>query len=183
MAVEDSRLEQSDPAAAGGGSAPICPFHRWREDFPINWELDHYVTRRELTKFLTLGSALLVGANAAIAFIGRVVRPGPYPARRIGLASAIPPGGSLLFRYPTDEDPCILVRDADGELKAYSQVCTHLACAVIHKPEEDGLFCPCHHGLFAVHDGRPIAGPPTRPLPRIQLEQRGDELFAVGVEV
>ena len=49
-----------------------CPFHRWREDFPIGWEADHYVTRRELTKFLTLGSALLVGANVVIAALGQV---------------------------------------------------------------------------------------------------------------
>ena len=26
---------------------------RWREDFPINWEDDHYVTRRSFTTFLT----------------------------------------------------------------------------------------------------------------------------------
>ena len=32
-------------------------------------------------------------------------------------------------------------------------------------------------------DGRPLAGPPTRPLPRITLERRGDDLFATGVEV
>ena len=25
----------------------------WREDFPINWEDDHYVTRRSFTTFLT----------------------------------------------------------------------------------------------------------------------------------
>jgi len=28
-----------------------------------------------------------------------------------------------------------------------------------------------------------LAGPPTRPLPRIKLEQQGNEIFAVGVEV
>jgi Rieske Fe-S protein len=33
-----------------------------------------------------------------------------------------------------------------------------------------------------VAEGRPYAGPPTRPLPRIKLEQEGDDLFAVGVE-
>ena len=37
---------------------------RWREDFPVRWDEDHYVTRRELAKFLTLGSGLLAGAKA-----------------------------------------------------------------------------------------------------------------------
>jgi Rieske Fe-S protein len=173
MAIEDRKPR---PEAEG------CPFHRWREDFPIGWEADHYVTRRELTKFLTLGSALLVGANVVIAALGQVPEKA-FPAVRIGAAADVPPGGSLLLRYPTDEDPCILIREPDGELKACSQVCTHLACAVIHRPREGVLYCPCHHGVFNIEQGRPIAGPPTRPLPRIVLEERGDEIFAVGVEV
>ena len=40
---------------------------RWREDFPVRWDEDNYMTRRELAKFLTLGSALLAGVNALIA--------------------------------------------------------------------------------------------------------------------
>ena len=156
---------------------------RWREDFPIGWDVDHYLTRRELAKFLTLGSALLVGASGVIVTIGRLRSEEPPPAQRIASASAIPPGGSTLFRYPTDQDPCILVRARDGGLRAYSQVCTHLSCAVVHVAEDDELMCPCHRGFFDASDGRPIAGPPTRRLPRILLEQRGDEVFAVGVEV
>jgi Rieske Fe-S protein len=172
--------KRSDPA---NPAADQCPFHRWREDFPINWEADHYVTRRELTKFLTLGSCLLAGANACMAFVGSREGPESLPEKQIGRTSAIPAGGSLLFRYPTDQDPCILLREESGELQAYSQVCTHLACAVVYQPEEKLLFCPCHHGEFNTHEGRPIAGPPTRRLPRIKLEQRGDEIYAVGVEV
>jgi hypothetical protein len=43
---------------------------RWREDFPVRWDEDNYMTRRELAKFLTLGSGLLAGVNVLIAFIG-----------------------------------------------------------------------------------------------------------------
>jgi len=160
-----------------------CPLQRWREDFPIRWENDSYVTRRELTKFLTLGSGLLAAANAALAIAGLRPEARRFSSVRIAGAAEVPPGGSLLFRYPTDADPCILVRERNGVLAAYSQVCTHLSCAVIYRPEEDTLFCPCHHGYFAPDDGRPTAGPPTRRLPRILLEQRGDDLYAVGVEV
>jgi nitrite reductase/ring-hydroxylating ferredoxin subunit len=169
---------QPRPSAPGG-----CPFHRWAEDFPIHWEADLYVTRRELTKFLTLGSGLLVGANVGIAVVGHTAHHGAFPAVRIAAASAIPARGSRLFRYPTDADPCILVRDESGDLHAYSQTCTHLSCAVVHRPEERALFCPCHHGYFSESEGLPLAGPPTRRLPRILLEIRGDEVFAIGVEV
>jgi nitrite reductase/ring-hydroxylating ferredoxin subunit len=156
---------------------------RWRSDFPVRWENDHYVTRRELAKFLTLGSALLVGANALIALVGRFRRRPAAPARPIAGGAALAPGGSLLFRYPTDEDPCILVRRSDGSFAAYSQVCTHLSCAVVHRADRDSLFCPCHFGSFSCAEGRPTAGPPTRRLPRIRIERRGGDLWAVGVEV
>lgn len=156
---------------------------RWREDFPIRWDADNYLTRRELAKFLTLGSALLVGASAAIAGVGALRSTGEFPEIWIAASDAIGSGQSILFRYPTDEDPCIAVRTADGALKAYSQVCTHLSCAVRHEPGSSELFCPCHRGFFSVADGRPLAGPPTRALPRITLAERDGGIYAVGVEV
>lgn len=156
---------------------------RWRQDFPITWERDHYVTRRDLAKFLALGSALLAAASTVLAVAGRLFRPQRYPRMRIAQVSAIPAQGSMLFRYPTAEDPCILVRTGQGELVAYSQVCTHLSCAVVYWKEEKTLYCPCHRGHFAPDSGQPTAGPPQRRLPRIQLDVRGDDIYAVGVEV
>lgn len=156
---------------------------RWREDFPVRWDEDHYMTRRELAKFLTLGSGLLAGVNVLIAFIGLNRRMPTAPIQRIASADEVPRGGSLLFRYPTDDDPCILVRDISGRLDAYSQVCTHLSCAVVHQPNERALACPCHKGSFSSADGQPLAGPPTRRLPRIVIEQRDDGIVATGIEV
>ena len=158
---------------------------QWKEDFPIRWEEDHYVTRRELAKFLTLGSALLVGANAAVAIAGRARRAKSFEPRRVAAASALAPGQALLFRYPTEEDPCILVRTRAGALVAFSQVCTHLSCAVVYRASDDKLYCPCHEGLFACDPGergaQPLEGPPERPLPRIVLEVRGDDVYATAV--
>jgi Rieske Fe-S protein len=156
---------------------------RWREDFPVRWDDDHYMTRRELAKFLTLGSGLLAGVNILIAFIGLNGRIPTTPIQRIAGADDVPPGGALLFRYPTESDPCILVRDVSGRLDAYSQVCTHLSCAVVHRPDEGALACPCHKGSFSSASGQPLAGPPTRRLPRIVIEQRGDAIVATGIEV
>ena len=42
---------------------------------------------------------------------------------------------------------------------------------------------PLGEGLFELRTGRPIAGPPPRPLPRILLEVRGGDVFATGVEL
>ena len=156
---------------------------RWREDFPVQWEKDHYITRREMAKYLSLGSLLLAGANGLVAALPHVFDSHPYPEVKINGASQLPVKSALLFHYPTEDDPCILIRRETGELVAYSQVCTHLSCAVIYEAQENTLFCPCHHGYFTVAEGRPSGGPPTRPLPRIKLEQQGNEIFAVGVEI
>jgi nitrite reductase/ring-hydroxylating ferredoxin subunit len=159
------------------GKAP-----KWKQDFPIEWEGDHYVTRREMVKFMTLGSLLLAGANWITAIVGKFLHRGSRAERDIGATSALERTGSLLFRYPTDQDPCIAVRTPDGKLVAYSQVCTHLSCAVVYSKADNALVCPCHHGVFNIDRGSPIAGPPTRSLPRVKIEQRGDRLFATQLE-
>jgi arsenite oxidase small subunit len=167
--------EKKDCAVCGKDS-------KWRQDFPIEWEGDHYVTRRELVKFMTLGSLLLAGANWITLIAGKLMHRGSTVRRDIGAASALAQTGILLFRYPTDADPCIAVRTPEGKLVAYSQVCTHLSCAVVYDGAENALVCPCHKGAFNIDQGNPVAGPPTRPLPRIEIEQRGDRLFATGLE-
>jgi Rieske Fe-S protein len=156
---------------------------RWREDFPVRWGEDNYMTRRELAKFLTLGSGLLASVNVLIAFIGLTHQVPSAPVSRIAGVDDVPSGGSLLFHYPTDEDPCVLVRDASGRFDAFSQVCTHLSCAVVLQPNDQALACPCHKGLFSSLDGRPLAGPPTRRLPRIVIERRGPDLVATGIQI
>jgi Rieske Fe-S protein len=160
---------------------------RWRTDFPVQWERDHYVTRRELAKFMTLGSAALVAANAAVAVAARTRQPSVLPRARIAASTDLAPGESLVFRYPGDDDPCILVRTRRGALVAFSQVCTHLSCAVVYEAAGDRLYCPCHEGVFECVAGtsgaRPIAGPPQRPLPRVRLEIQATDVFAVGLEV
>src|SRR4029450_5309971 len=94
------------------GSAPGRS--RWRDDFPIRWDEDNYMTRRELAKFLTLGSGLLASVNALIAFFGLTRDIPTTPARRIAGIDERPPGGPLLFQYPTADAPSILVGGGSG---------------------------------------------------------------------
>ena len=87
-----------------------------------------------------------------------------------------------MFSYPTPQDPCILVRRSNGALAAFSQKCTHLSCAVYYAAARDRLECPCHEGYFSADNGRVLQGPPPRPLPRIRLDVRGEDIIAVGVD-
>lgn len=64
-----------------------------------------------------------------------------------------------------------------------SQKCTHLACVVFWQTEEDRLYCPCHEGEFDPRSGDPTAGPPERPLERIDIEVRDGVVWALGAPV
>jgi Rieske Fe-S protein len=52
---------------------------------------------------------------------------------------------------------------SDRQLTVFSSTCTHLACSVVWREAEHIFECPCHSGIFDA-DGRPISGPPKRPL-------------------
>jgi arsenite oxidase small subunit len=105
-----------------------------------------------------------------------------YRPEVIAKADEIPIGGSKIFQYPTENNPCILVRTGTDAWVAYSRICTHLSCAIFYNQEQQTFICPCHQGIYAVADGTVLAGPPPRPLPRIVIEQRGQDLVAVGVQ-
>lgn len=95
----------------------------------------------------------------------------------------LPKGQSVNFHYPTEADTAILVHTISGELKAYNNKCTHLQCPVFYEKEEDILLCPCHKGYFDVNNGQPVAGPPQRELPLIELEVKGGTVYAVGRKI
>jgi arsenite oxidase small subunit len=104
-----------------------------------------------------------------------------FPSRVIAQAGDIPVGDSKIFTYPTEIEPCILLHPAEDSYLAYSRICTHTSCPVFYRPELNRIVCPCHGGVYSVADGSVIAGPPPRPLPRIALEQHGNDLVATGV--
>ncbi len=156
----------------------------WRQDFPIDWPQDQYVERRDFMKFMVLTSGAFTVGQFWIAgqnWLRR--RRGQPEIRRIASLDDIAIGGTLVFAYPEAHDISVVVRLAADEVVAYSQKCTHLSCAVIPRPEDGVFHCPCHEGYFDIRSGRAIAGPPTRPLPRITLEIRGRDIYATGVEL
>ena len=58
--------------------------------------------------------------------------PGMHPPIvKIAERSQLPVGGVLVFHYPHEAEPCLLLRTDADTLVAYSQKCTHLACAVV----------------------------------------------------
>lgn len=153
-----------------------------REDFPIDWEQDGYVSRREFFKFVTLASGGLAVASVTMGVWSKIPKgERRFDALLIEGGSKLRPGSAMSFYYPRKHDLCILIRKPDGEYVAYSRRCTHLSCPVNYESEKNWLYCPCHNGAFAVEDGRVLQGPPRHGLPRIILEERQGEIWAVGV--
>lgn len=154
----------------------------WNEEFSVHASEDKYVLRRQFSKFLVLTSFGMFAGNVWIWVKSLFQGPAPaYPAKTIASAAEVPVGGVKLFAYPGPNDRCILVRTAEDRFVAYSQKCTHLSCAVYYSKQANRLECPCHEGYFSVEDGSVLQGPPPRPLPRIELARKGDQLIAMNV--
>lgn len=155
----------------------------WQDEFSIHTADERYVSRRQFTKFLVLTSLGMFVGNTWILVRSLLSRRPGYSEKDICRAGDIPVGGVWLFRYPTERDPCILIRPDEQTYVAYSQKCTHLSCAVYYARKKNRLECPCHEGYFSVRNGDVLQGPPPRPLPRVILERRGDQLVAVGMDL
>jgi len=153
----------------------------WKDEFSINRADEQYVSRRQFTKFLVLTSLGMFAGNVWILARSWFGKTPVYSEKNICRTTDVPVGGVWLFRYPTEKDACILIRPDEETYVAYSQKCTHLSCAVFYAREKNRLECPCHEGYFSITDGRVLQGPPPRPLPRVLLEKRGDQIVAVGM--
>ncbi len=158
-------------------SAPL-----WQDEFSVFAAEERYVSRRQLTKFLTLSSLSMFVGNLWILARSIFHREPVYPRIAIARIGDVPVGGVKLFDYPAAGDACILVRPAQDAYVAYSQKCTHLSCAVYYEKRGKRLACPCHQGFFSIADGSVLQGPPRRPLPRVVLERRDGQLIATGME-
>lgn len=183
LGLSDERRDRRDQITLAPDGRPMDAQPVWRRDFAIDWPQDAYVERRDFVKFMVLTSlAFTVGQFWIAARNWSRRRAGESEIVRIAALSELPIGGVRTFTYPTDHDPCILMRPAADVVIAYGQKCTHLSCAVIPDVKTGTIRCPCHDGVFEMSSGRPIAGPPRRPLTRVRLERRGDSIYATGLE-
>jgi len=114
-----------------------------------------------------------------------------YPRLLAAKSGDVAPGKSLVFAYPTQDRAALLIHLSDGSFVAYDALCTHLGCSVHfddvplkgweNNPEQ--IFCPCHSGVFDAKTANVLAGPPTRPLPKIKLEiDTQGNVYANGYE-
>lgn len=179
---EDFTLPNSESNSATPDGRRNEEQPRWRQDFPIDLPQYDYISRRDFVKFLMLVSGAFTAGQFFLVLQSLLRGPEQLPVLQIANVRDIPIGGTLVFEYPVGSPSRILVRLSEDRFVAYEQQCTHLLCPVIPEPENNVIHCPCHEGYFDLESGRPIAGPPNRPLARVILEIRDGKIFATNIE-
>ena len=139
------------------------------------------ITRRDFLNVIKKGLAA-TGLTALLGpFVAYFYPPSleemPSEAVRVGTVDEIPPGSSLTVHF--GRYPAIIIHTSEG-LKAYSAVCTHVACIVKWDPETEEIYCPCHEGYFEPLEGNVIFGPPPFALEKLSLRIENGEVFIGG---
>lgn len=167
--------------------------------------------RRTVLKMAIVASGLLA-AGAAGSVVRSLVSPSPpttaptaFPRVKIADLSALSVGVPVIFNYPLDTEPNVLVKlgqpatngiGPDGDIVAFSLVCQHLGCIwgflptgtsppcnMSYKAPEPVGYCCCHGSVFDLTSAaRVVGGPSPRPQPQVTLElDTSGTIFATGM--
>ena len=134
--------------------------------------------RRDLLKYL-LGAGVIGFAASVFYPILSYLKPPKQSEVQVtsvsaGKLSDFPKDSGKIVRF--GNKPVIVIRTANGDVKALSAVCTHLECTVQYKKDQGLIWCACHNGKYDLN-GRNISGPPPRPLDPYRVTMKGDEIF------
>jgi Rieske Fe-S protein len=142
-------------------------------------------TRRKFVTWMVTATAAFLAGSGLISLFKIIFPPekafgvvdsGPVPIAKV---DEIPVGSGIHFDY--NNKAALLIHLEDG-FYAYDAICTHLGCIVNWDEVQEGpsrMHCPCHAGYFDPKTGEVISGPPPRPQPKIELEIRDGEIFAI----
>jgi Rieske Fe-S protein len=93
---------------------------------------------------------------------------------KVGKLDEIEKDSGRIVRF--GNKPVLLVRSANGEMRALSATCTHLDCTVQYRKDMGVIWCACHNGKYDL-TGRNTDGPPPRPLEEFRVVLQGDDVF------
>lgn len=86
----------------------------------------------------------------------------------------IPVGGSI--DATIGGEPVLLAQPTEGEVVAYSAICTHQGCVVAAAGSK--FECPCHGSIFDAATGDVEVGPALEPLASVAVTVDGDRVVA-----
>lgn len=116
----------------------------------------------------------------------------PYPRKPVATVAALKVNEPLNFNYPDDASPCAVIKfgrrvqdgaGPDGDIVAFSTLCTHMGCPTAYDPQARAFKCGCHYSQFDPEmGGQMICGQATENLPQVALSVGSDgAITATGV--
>ncbi len=138
------------------------------------------MSRRQLITYLLGFSVVATLGGVLTPIIGYLWPPsrasgGGSGRVQVGTTADFPAGQGKVV--PVNDKPVIVVNTAQGGVKAFSAICTHLGCIVEWDQGRQFILCPCHDGRFNPVNGAIISGPPPAPLPELALTVEGDAIY------
>jgi thiosulfate dehydrogenase (quinone) large subunit len=134
---------------------------------------------------LTRRAALVQALGFTVAFTGAIAGAslllrGAVPARAkaaavgnvVAESAALAAGDAI--SVTADGLPALVIRTMEGELTAFSAVCTHAGCDVVWREGE--IRCPCHHARFDPATGEATRGPARVPLTSLEVVERDGKI-------
>ena len=143
---------------------------------------DSLLGRRELLNGLAATGALgmcVVGGHAALGYLTGMEVPEPRNVTVSGAAIETLEKQRFVL-VPYGPQPVMVYRLPDGQLRAVSAVCTHSQCNVRYRPQENDIYCGCHHGRFTAEGVNVPGTPPPRPLRKFCVRRQADGTLLVS---
>ena len=154
-----------------------------KQEYPRNSESGGQgpvISRRRLITYLVGFSVVGTLAGVLTPILGYLW---PSSQASAGTSEPVPVGKSADFPagqgkvVSVNDKPVIVVNAAQGQLKAFSAICTHLGCIVEWDANRRIIVCPCHDARFNPANGAVISGPAPSPLPEFQLTVKDDTVY------
>ena len=138
--------------------------------------------RRTLIKWLLGFSVFATLAGVLTPIIGFLWPPerkstGQGSRIQVATLSELRSAGGMVV--PVEDEPVVLHAADNGEVHAFSAICTHLGCVSRWDAAGGYILCPCHDGRFNAQTGAVISGPPPAPLPAYDVVVEGDDIYVV----
>ncbi len=136
-----------------------------KQDDPTGPASKANLSRRALLKRL-LGVGILGWLGTILYPVAKYLVPPPVgeanvTSMKIGPADEEWPEPFKIIQF--GRKPVIVLKDHQGNYRALSALCTHLACIVQYRREENFIWCACHNGQFDLA-GNVLSGPPPASL-------------------
>jgi nitrite reductase/ring-hydroxylating ferredoxin subunit len=99
----------------------------------------------------------------------------------VGRADEVGDGEAVAFAVGDEE---VAVARVDGDLYAFSDICTHRACNLSAGGEIEGttIQCECHGSMFSMETGEVLNPPATEPLATFDVRELEGEIQVAATE-